>query len=308
MNFDYLILSNSEENDLKLIFSTVDISLEELILDKLKASLESFEEKKELLVPFLEIQKYVFFYKVQTNKTLIFCILTESENYNYFFNEIPFIKFKSHQLGLYVNTTLFSKLQINLKEWFDTYVSENNNLEKDYSNILKNKDNFEILFYFLITGKKIFFLVSETSKFEMILPFIYSSIPHRVITIQYFHNTKDLIPLYEIFVSNEQIKLPDDFVLVNLNKGSISFKNNTKIMVTELLTKIGDIQSLDYVKTKQELRSIIIDALDLLVLFRNGNNNDDVAKTKFIETTKKSIGLPTFHLVVDITKSIKHDI
>lgn len=307
MNFDYLVLTPLNNNSMEILYSTVDSDLEKLILRKPDINLKTFDEKNELVIPFLEIQKYLFFYKVQTSKkTLIFCILSDSENYNYFFNEIPFIKFKSLQLSRYFEFSDEKKFKSEFKDWFKTYSKENNVNDYDYAEIVKTKDNLELLLFLIITGKRLLFISEVKEKFELLLPFMYSCSPHRFLTIAYLYDNETNVDQSDIIISNKQIKVENDYIVINLNKKSINYKNNNKLIVVDLLEKIGGCEKLQTSRLKSELRSFIIDVLDLLALFQN--ENTDVMKTNFIENTKKSVGSQTFELLLEIAKTINIEI
>ena len=117
MNLKTLIILNRKDSQFNIVFSNVDENITDALLTKLQDNFSVLDEKNELLLPMLDIQKYIFFYKINSrDKSFIFCILSNVEDRNLFFNEIPFIKFKSQQCKILLDLDLINEHHVDLNK------------------------------------------------------------------------------------------------------------------------------------------------------------------------------------------------
>lgn len=289
MQFHLVLISNPIDDEYNLIYSSLE-NIYELLVQKLQAG-SQFD--KEQLLPLTEIQKYAFFYKIGK---LIFCIIAKTEDHNYFFNEIPFLKFKTQQCKVFSESYSLESLESQLQDWFNPFL-----LEKDLSldiinSLFKNESDLEILIYFLFVGKKILFISTDKMKFSQILPLLHLCSPHRYLHLVYSPQKDENFTKFDIIFNDKELKLEDEFVYVNFDKFTIKYKNNKKL--TNVLSNININNSNNF---KNEFRQIIINATKLLELFQG--NFDESFKTKSIDSLKKDSGAD-FQLVIDLASSI----
>ena len=307
MNLKTLIILNRKDSQFNIVFSNVDENITDALLTKLQDNFSVLDEKNELLLPMLDIQKYIFFYKINSrDKSFIFCILSNVEDRNLFFNEIPFIKFKSQQCKILLDLDLINEHHVDLNKWFTVH-----NIDKDFS--LNNIVSFfplerdiSIFVNSLLTGKKLMFLSEDVNKLNLISPFLYMCSPHRYLNIN--NNLKDIdnLKVFDILFRSNETKPIKGFILIKIDKQIIINNGEPSSFATNLIKKMDTKTVINQSSIKNEVRQIIINTISILELFQN--KTEDSLKTKTLETMKKSLGVEDYQLVLDIAKSINSNI
>ena len=307
MNLKTLIILNKKDSQFNIIFSNIDENITDNLLTKLQDNFSVLDDKNELLLPMLDIQIYIFFYKINSkDKSFIFCILSNVEDRNLFFNEIPFIKFKSQQCKILLDLDLINEHHVDLNKWFTVH-----NIDKDFS--LNNIVSFfplerdiSIFVNSLLTGKKLMFVSEDANKLNLISPFLYICSPHRYLNIN--NNPKDVdnLKVFDILFRSNETKPIKHFILIKIDKQIIINDGEPSSFATNLIKKMDRKTVINQSTIKNEFRQIIINTISILELFQN--KTEDLVKTKTIETMKKSLGIDDYQLVLDIAKSINRNI
>ena len=111
-----IVISKKEKKHFVKTFSNVEDELLSIVMENTNQISKTLETKKELLLPMLDLQKYFYFYRINSSTSeTIFCIMTQADKYNSFFNEIPFLKLHLQNLKKKLDTNSF-KLVENSKE------------------------------------------------------------------------------------------------------------------------------------------------------------------------------------------------
>lgn len=307
LNFDTLLFRQVENGTLTLMYSCVSEAIANSILSQLNDFVSQLEQKKELMVPFLDYQSYVFFYKVTlVDKYYIFCIVTKSDYHNFFFNEIPFLKLKAQQFLYLVEELNFDTLKNELKNWFNPYTGENDIKLNDYSNLFKNTKDIENVIYSMLTSKNLFLISEDSAKIDSIMPLLIYLSPHRYLRTNYITDSYDFKDYYPLLTSNKKLKVTDEFIELNLDKHSFNFKHHNSALVNKIFKTLSNSPSTNQNMLKTEFRSIITETLDLLELFQS--SSDDINKTKSIESIRTNLGTENFQILLELAQSINKNI
>lgn len=307
MKYHSLLFKRSKDQDFKMISSNATDIITNSITKQVDLISIQLEDKNEQIVPLLEFQSYSFFYKIYFDKkNYLFCILAPSEHHNFFFNEIPFLKLKAQQFLHSISDLSFDEIRLSLENWFQPYEREKDLNLSDYKELLKNTKDFETLMYLLITSKKLHIITEDSTKFDSLFPLLNFLTPHLYINAQSITHKDDISKNLTIIASNKDVKLDEDFIEVNLEKKSIKFKGSSSGFIDNLYKKITETSNSDQITIKNELRPIITETIKLLELFQA--DTEDIFKTKTIESIKTELGTDSFHILLELAKSINNDI
>lgn len=307
LKLNTILFTDSNNGKLQLLYSNTTEEQTKLISTRLNEIYPQLAPKKELMLPLLEQQVYCFFYVVvKDSKKFVICVLAKSDRYNYFFNEIPFLKFKAHQLILLMSNYSIEELQNELLNWFDAF--ELVDMHK-YSNIIQltdKIDDFESLIYLTLIGKKIIIYSDNSIIIGSILQILHILSPHNYLNILKVTNKEQVSPKFNVLVSNKNLKLKNEFIELNMEKLSIKYKQINTGFTRKLLTLLAESSAINETAIKNEIRPVITEVLNLLDLLQL--QTDDSQKTKTLEAMKKDSGSEVFQIIIELANTINKDV